>query len=94
MHELTLGDVDRGHDPAVWRWDLDGRLVRLDFHQRLVLADDVAFLDVEAHDLSLVNALAEVREREVDAAHCQATVSCAARTISSLSGRKCCSTWK
>ena len=90
--EFAIGDgshLDRGlhprHDAGVRRGDLDRRLVGLDLHERIVLADRVAFLHGDPDDLTFVHAFAEIGELEFPHAH--ASVSWTVRVMSSASGR-------
>ena len=50
--------------PRVGRGNIDDRLGRFDRHQRLVLHDRIAGLDVPVHDFGVLQAFAEVREFE------------------------------
>ncbi len=64
-HRLALLDEDLRDLPGRRGRDLDGRLVRLDLDQRLILADLVALGDEPARDLALGQAFAEVGELEL-----------------------------
>ncbi len=66
---MTIGaDLggERRHRSGRRRRDLDQRLVGLDLDDRLVALDALARLDQPAHDLGLVEALADVGQTELD----------------------------
>ena len=62
---LPFLDEDARDLPGRRRGDLDGRLVRLDLDERLVLGHLVPLGDEPAGDLALGQALAEVRKLEL-----------------------------
>ena len=62
---VTLGDEDPQDCAPGRRGDLDGRLVRLDLDERIVLGDRVTLGDEPARDLALRQALAEIRKLEL-----------------------------
>ena len=64
-HDLALGDEDTRHDARGWRRDLDGRLVRLDLDERIVLGHLLPLGDEPPRDLAFREALAEVGEFEL-----------------------------
>jgi hypothetical protein len=55
--ELALADEDARNDSLRRGWNLDGRLVRLDLDERVVLGDLLPHLDEPARDLALGHAL-------------------------------------
>ncbi len=59
--QVSLLHGDGGHGAGIGRGDLDRRLVGLDLQDGLVLAHLVAHRDEHPEDLTLVNALSQVR---------------------------------
>ena len=62
--DLALGHDDAENRPLVRRRDLDGRLVRLDLDERVVLGDLLALGDEPARDLAFGQPLPEVGQFE------------------------------
>ncbi len=63
-YHVALGDEDLQHGAGIRRRDLDGRLVGLDLHERVVLGDLLPLRYEPASDLALGEALTEIRELE------------------------------
>ena len=63
--DLALGHEDARHDARCGRRDLDGCLVRLDLHERVVLRHLLALGDEPPRNLAFREAFAEVRELEL-----------------------------
>ena len=63
--DLAFGEHALRDAPGARRRDLDRRLVGHDLDHRLVLVDDVAFLDEPADDLALDDAFADVGQVEL-----------------------------
>jgi hypothetical protein len=67
-HRARLGE-DLHQRPRPRRGDLDHRLVRLDRDERLVSDHPIPRPDVPAHDLGLLETLAQVGQRETHQPH-------------------------
>ena len=62
--DLALAHDDTEDDAGDGRADLDGRLVRLDLDDGVVLAHRLALAHEPARDLALGQAFAQIRQRE------------------------------
>jgi hypothetical protein len=89
VHHLAVAHVHLRDRAGVRRRNRDRGLVGLDFHQRLILAHDVAGLDQHANHLAFMHAFAEIGEFELSGVHQDSPAKIGERTRQRLKARYC-----